>query len=107
MSSTKTIKPYSWKDIVSKLNIAIEDNIRNNQYRYAEQYFKNFYDGNDEETSFTEKDVKFILEEIKDEAEHKIRLYEMDLDQKQLRKDWPDVDVYVENILNRSTFIKK
>ena len=101
MNTTKIDKPYIWKDIVSKLNISIEDNIRNNQYRYAEQYFRNFYFGDNEKSKFSEADVKFILEEIIDEAEHKIRLYEMDERQKQLKKDWPDVDLYIENIINR------
>ena len=104
MNTTKIDKPYTWKDIVSKLNIAIEDNIRNNQYRYAEQYFRNFYAGDNEKLKFSEEELKFILEEIIDEAEHKIRLYEMDERQKQLKKDWPDVDLYIENIINRGPY---
>jgi hypothetical protein len=104
MSTTKIDKPYTWKDIVIKLNIQIEDNIRNNQYRYAEQYFRNDYDGDNEKSKFSEEEVKFILEEITDEAEHKIRLCQMDEEKKQLKKDWPDVDLYIENIINRGTY---
>lgn len=43
----------------------------------------------------------YIIKEIIEEAEHKIRLLKNDDDLKHLRKDWPNIDDYVEYIINR------
>jgi hypothetical protein len=65
---------YTWKDIVQKLNIPKEDNVRSQQYNQAVAYFSEQYDGNNENKTFTKSDVDFIIEEIIDEANHKIQL---------------------------------
>ena len=40
-----------------------------------------------------------IIAEITEEAEHKMRLAQQDERAKQLRIDWPNVDEYVQNLL--------
>lgn len=95
-----TVKSYSWKDIMVKLNLN-ELKPYNDQYRYAEEYFRIEYCGNDDKIKFSEQEVKTIIKEIIEEAEHKIRLLKNDDDLKHLRKDWPNIDDYVEYIINR------
>ena len=106
-------KSYVWKDIVEKVNLEKisrknlnnqEETVINQYYNNAEEYYRNFYNGNNEKTKFSEKDMNAVIEEIIDEAEHKIRLFQNDEEQKQLRKDWPGVDNYIQSLLNRGPF---
>ena len=104
MSDKKKTKIYEWKYIVEKLNIPIEDNIRNNQYRKAEKYFEKWYMELNKNLKFSEDDVKYIINEIIDEAEHKINLITMDTNIADLKKEWPKMDEHVENLLNRGPY---
>jgi len=97
-------KKYSWAELLSTLIIPT-DELSQTKYKAAIDYHHNFYcSNNDKNQVFSESEVKFIAEEIKDEAEHKIRLARQELEQEQLRKDWPGVDAYINNLINRGPF---
>jgi hypothetical protein len=95
-------KKYTWAELISKLIIP-KDDLSQNKYKGAIDYCYNFYCDN-KNTLFSESEVKFITKEIQEEAEHKIRLAKQDLQQEDLRKDWPGVDAYVENLLKRGPY---
>ena len=87
----------SWMDIISRLG----DKVTNIHFTHAIEYYCNFYSGDIQphRKRFTEKEVLEIIAEITDEAEHKMRLTQQDERAKQLRIDWPNVDKYVQNLL--------
>jgi hypothetical protein len=67
------VKKYTWKYIIDTLIIPT-GKLEELQYHYAIEYFCNFYSGYNARILFPEESVKYIQNEIKDEAEHKIRL---------------------------------
>jgi len=95
-------KKHTWAEVLSTLIIPA-DELSRTKYKAAIDYHYNLYCNNKDQV-FSESEVKFIAEEIKDEAEHKIRLAQQDLEQEQLRKDWPGVDAYVENLFKRGPY---
>lgn len=95
-------KKYTWAELVGTLIIP-KDEISQNKYKAAIEYCYNFY-CEDKNKFFTEAEVKFITEEISDEAAHKIQLAKNDLEQQQIKKDWPGVDAYVNDLLNRGPY---
>jgi len=66
-------KTYSWKYIIDTLVIPGRQ-FNSLYYNCAIDCMCEFYDGSDPTILFSEKEVAFIQGEIKDEAEHKIRL---------------------------------
>jgi hypothetical protein len=118
-----SIKILYWKDIVEKINNAKEKRIEeqeklqsllvikfinkdtiNKYYKYAEEYYKNFYNGDNIKMTFSKNEVKNIVEEIIDEAEHKLRLFDQDEQQKKFKKEYPNFDTYIDNIFNRGAY---
>lgn len=95
-------KKYTWAELVGKLIIP-KDELSQNKYKAAIEYCYNFY-CEDKNKVFTDAEVKFITEEISDEAAHKIQLAKNDLEQQQLKKDWPGVDDYVESLFKRGPY---
>jgi hypothetical protein len=93
---------YTWAQLITTLVIP-SDKLSQTKFKAAIDYCYNFY-CDDKNQVFSENEVKFIAKEIKDEAEHKIRLAHQDLEQEQLRQDWPGVDAYVEDLLNRGPY---
>ena len=92
-------KKFSWTDIVNRLS-----DKANTHFTHAIEYYCNFYSGDiqPERKRFTEKEVLEIIAEITEEAEHKMRLEHQDERAKQLRIDWPNVDEYIQNLLEVS-----
>lgn len=69
-------KPYNWEHIVDKVQLPTDPNEKK-YYEYAIDYFAIEYKGN----RFTESEVTRIVEEIIEEANHKLQL-------SQSRKMW-------------------
>lgn len=98
--SNLQVKKYSWKHIVDTLTLP-SDEMKSLKYRYAIEYFCNFYSGDNPQLLFSDKDVKYIQNEIKEEAEHKIRLALNDKAREDLREVWPDLDDYINSLATR------
>jgi hypothetical protein len=69
----KMSKIYSWKYMIYTFVIPGRK-FNSLYYNRAIDCICEFYDGSDPTILFSEKEVAFIQGEIKDEAEHKIRL---------------------------------
>lgn len=92
------VKAYSWKEIIRRVL-----NPTNTYYAEAMDYYHNFYvsDENTDRLIFTELDVTNIIREIQSYMNYKQILEEQDAQEKQLRKDFPNLDAYIESLSNR------
>ena len=95
-------KQYTWIELIATLIIP-SDELSQTKYKAAIDYCCNMY-CNKKNQVFSEADMEFITEEIKEEEEHKIRLAQNDLQQQELRKDWPGLDSYVESLIARGPY---
>jgi len=93
-------KKYTWKHIIDTLVIP-EGKLEQEHYYSAIDYFCNFYSGDNPQILFPEESVKYIQAEIKEDAEHKIRLALNEKTREDLRKNWPGFDDYIEGLGNR------
>ena len=93
-------KKYTWKHIIDTLVIP-EGELEQLHYYSAIDYFCNFYGGDNLRILFPEESVKYIQAEIKEDAEHKIRLALNEKTRADLRKSWPGFDDYIEGLGNR------
>lgn len=92
------VKAYSWKEIIRRVS-----NPTNIYYAEAMDYYHNFYvdNGHTDKLIFTELDVTNIIREIQSYMNYKQILEEQDAQEKQLRKDFPNLDAYIESLSNR------
>lgn len=97
------IKKYTWKHIIDTLVIP-KDELDELCYEDAIDYYSNFYNSDDPSVIFSEENVKYIQEEIKEEAEYRIRLAKTDKKIKDLKASWPGLDDYIKSIGERGPF---
>ena len=90
--------PFS-QEIITKETILLTTKMN-----AAVSYFKNFYTEFAPNQKFSKNDVEFIVKEIIDEAEHKINLHEMDERHKELRKNNPNIDKYIQSLFDRGPY---
>jgi hypothetical protein len=88
-------RKYTWAEI--------EETVTNgcSEYRNALEYVRECYD---EKEFYTEDDMRFILNEIKDEAESKIQLRANSMLSQDLRDCWPNFDSVVNSIIKKGTY---
>jgi len=94
------IKKFTWKHIIDTLVIPMGA-LEQLHYNYAIDYYCNFYNGDNPQILFPEESVKYIQNEIKEDAEHKIRLALNEKTREALRKSWPGFDEYIEGLGSR------
>jgi hypothetical protein len=94
------VKKYTWKHIIDTLIIP-KGELEQEHYYSAIDYYCNFYSGDNPRILFPEESVKYIQAEIKDDAEHKIRLALNEKAREDLRESWPGLDTYIESLGKR------
>ena len=94
------VKKYTWKHIIDTLVIPIGE-LEQLHYYSAINYYCNFYSGDNPGILFPEESIKYIQGEIKDDAEHKIRLALNQRSRDELRASWPGLDDYIESLGKR------
>ena len=92
---------FSWNNIVSSLG----EKATNIHFTQSIDYYSNLYSGDiePEKPRFTEENALRILKEITKDAEYTIRLVEQEKRMEELKKDWPNVDKYIESLCNRGS----
>ena len=93
-------KKFTWKYIIDTLIIP-RGEMEQLYYTYAIEYYCNFYSGDNPQILFPEESVKYIQNEIKEDAEHKIRLALNEKTREALRKSWSGFDDYIEGLGTR------
>jgi hypothetical protein len=86
----------SWKDITDKLPGFYDDTQEGDYMRTAEEYYCNFYWGDDPAKRYSEKEAADIVAEIVEEAQHKLRLLANAKAREKLLKECPWFQVYLQ-----------
>jgi hypothetical protein len=98
-------KIYTWSVIVDQFMQSVTNYTKYKEdYDNAVDYYYNFYCGDIPSIRYSEKDVQRIVDEMDDYAQHKIRLRKTEEAQAQLKKEYPNIDAYIESLDRRGPF---
>jgi len=88
-------RKYTWAEIEAKVTNDCSE------YRNALEYVRECYH---EKEFYTDEDVRFMLNEINDEAESKIQLRTNSMLSQDLRDCWPNLDSVVDSIIKKGSY---